>query len=620
MFRKLLSNLPFNPSLINEVSFYAKRIHQEQGIRRSGLVLIALSLLVQMFAVIAPPEASFARAGNDIVPGGVTNKTNAIKLCDENTYNFRNILHRFDIDCTNMRNTTFVSGLKSTDEGRSLLSLGRAPYNKEGERPITGILGEASPLYLRFLWSWDTGLYSTYPALKGTNTKGQPFWVLIDCGNVVIKDTPEAPPIVPVSAPKKPKVEITSKTTLPGTPKEGSKVQAGDVLGYRIYFRNAGDGDATNVFVEDSTPTDTSFVKGSQGSGAANRYDYTDSVYPGHGQEPHVYWAYNKMPAGATGYYVDFKVKVNSGIKDGAQICNRAYIRSNENAQTWSNKVCHTAYVPNTRVTVQDVCTNIPGTQTDVPTDMVRDSRGNCTTPPTTSDLCKNIEGVQTTVPTGMNRDSSGNCVFPPVTKPCVASTSPTDVASCLELHKTARNDTKGIDANNTTAAPGDVITYTLTTKNYSTQDLKDYVIQENLIDIMEYTDKITNADGGTLGNDRIMRWPATTIKAGQTVTHTLTIKIKNPIPNTPTPPSNPGSFDLMLTNVYGDAINIKLPGSVAAIVSHTNTTLPNTGPGQTMVLAALITFVAAYCFARSRLMAKELDLVREDYATSGGV
>src|SRR3954471_18307243 len=60
-----------------------------------------------------------------------------------------------------------------------------------------------------------------------------------------------------------------------------------------------------------------------------------------------------------------------------------------------------------------DVCPNIDGAQTTVPSGMVKDSAGNCVTPPT--DVCPNLEGVQTAVPTGMVKDASGNCVTPPV-------------------------------------------------------------------------------------------------------------------------------------------------------------------------------------------------------------
>ena len=37
-----------------------------------------------------------------------------------------------------------------------------------------------------------------------------------------------------------------------------------------------------------------------------------------------------------------------------------------------------------------------------------------CSAPaPTTTDVCPNIEGVQTAIPTGMSKDSAGNCVTP---------------------------------------------------------------------------------------------------------------------------------------------------------------------------------------------------------------
>ena len=575
MFRRLLSNLPFNPSLINQVSFYAKRVHQEEGVRRSGMVMMVLALLMQLFAVVTPPQQSFATPGNDVIPGGFSQKATAMEYCERNAYNFRHILNRFDIDCGNL-NASTTRTIRSTDYNRKLLSLGRVPYQKPGERPITGILGEASPLYMRYLWGWDSGLYSSYKALVGTNTKGQPFMVLYNCGNVVIVDTPEIappiPPATPAAAPKNPKPEIVNKTTLPGTPQANAEVKPGTVLGYRIFFRNTGDAAATNVFVEDSIPEHTTFVNGSQGSGKANRYDYTNSVYPGHGKEPHVYWAYNSFPAGATGYYVDFRVKIDSNVEDDTRICNRAYIRSNQTPQTSSNRICHV-------VAVTPVVVAQPTPEVQLP-------------PPTV--------------------------VATPV-KPCVASQDVNDTTSCLELHKTAHNNTKNIDANGTTAAAGDVITYTLTTKNTGSVAADNYVIQENMIDVMEYAVGITDLDGGTLGNDKIVRWPALTIQPGQTITKKLTIKVKPVIPQTPTPPSNPGSFDLMMTNVYGDAVNIRLPGSVATVVAHTNTTLPRTGPGTTVTIAVLVTFMAAYFFGRSRLMGKELDLVREEFAASGG-
>src|SRR5207245_208046 len=99
-----------------------------------------------------------------------------------------------------------------------------------------------------------------------------------------------------------------------------------------------------------------------------------------------------------------------------------------------------------------------------------------------------------------------------------------------------------------------------------------------------------------------------------------LTVRVKNPIPQTPRSVANPGSFDLIMTNVYGkDVINIKLPGSVAKTTEQVVTTLPNTGPGTSIGIGFGLAAVVSYFFARSRLMARELDIVRQEYNTGGG-
>jgi hypothetical protein len=70
------------------------------------------------------------------------------------------------------------------------------------------------------------------------------------------------------------------------------------------------------------------------------------------------------------------------------------------------------AYVSLSATCVADVCPNIEGVQTQVPSGMVKESSGNCGTPPT--DQCPNLAGVQVQVPAGMARDVAGNCFTPP--------------------------------------------------------------------------------------------------------------------------------------------------------------------------------------------------------------
>ncbi len=194
--------------------------------------------------------------------------------------------------------------------------------------------------------------------------------------------------------------------------------------------------------------------------------------------------------------------------------------------------------------------------------------------------------------------------------KPCDKSVSPSDTVACISVHKTASNVTTGAtDANNTTANPGDVITYTIYAANSGKSAVKNFVFQENLNDVLDYAD-ITDLHGGSLNTDGTAIWPAEDIGANQTASHQITVKVKNPIPQTPASSSDPAHFDLTMTNVYGNSINIKVPASPAkAVEVATTTQLPNTGPGTTLFVAAIIVFIAGYFYSRANLLARESQL-----------
>jgi hypothetical protein len=74
------------------------------------------------------------------------------------------------------------------------------------------------------------------------------------------------------------------------------------------------------------------------------------------------------------------------------------------------------------------------------------------------------------------------------------------------------------------------------------------------------------------------------------------------------------------MTNVYGNTINIKVPPTIIKTTETVTKELPNTGPGTTLAAAFGLTAVVGYFFARSRLMATELDIVRKEHSSGGGV
>jgi uncharacterized repeat protein (TIGR01451 family) len=577
MLNKLLANLPFNPSLMDQVAFYGKRVRAESSVRRIGLVFVVLALIVQMFAVISPARSSADSSPNDLINGGVT-QASAVAACQNNiisdgSVGYGTILNTYGISCADVAAGSVVS-LRSTDDSRQLFSMGHTPENLAGETPVT--ITPNNTLFWRYLWAWDTGAYSTYTAIQFKNNSGATFFILYNCGNLVSIGLPQPQ----TAAPLPPSLSLT-KTTLPGTPVAGSAVAPGTLLGYRMYFNNTG-GTAQNVIISDPLPANTTYVWA--GTGGANSYPTGPTQNP--------IWQWNTITP-ANGYYTDVEVRVNPGVANGTSICNVANISSAETGEVLNKPpVCVTVQVA-TPTTPAPTPTITPTPTTPTPTPSVPQC-------PYDNTLAA----------------SSPQC------KACVSSQTQTDIDSCLVYNKSAANLTQNVsNADGTTAQAGDVIQYTLSVNNTSKATAQNFVISEDLSDVLDYADP-QNLYGGAINNStNFVSWPAINIAAGQTATQTFTVKIKDPIPTTPQSTSDPGYFNHTLTNTYGNTVIIKLPTPVIQTVAQTTqTSLPNTGPGSSILIAGAVVVIGGYFVARSRLLAKETDIIRRDVAAAGNV
>lgn len=546
MFKKLLSNLPFNPSLIGQVSFYAQRMHKETVLRRSGLIILVLAMAVQMFAVITPPEPTLARSGNDIIEGGFTTRDQAVAHCQNGAIDFNRILDYYGLGCDNVANAETVT-IRSTDYNKKLDSMGRWPQgptitrtNKPTGEYNVDIAGQT--YYMRNLWAWDSGAYSSYKVLRMKNRHGQTIMILYSCGNIVTIDrySPPQPP----QAPKVPKPELRKENS------PTAMVSVGDHITYSLFYRNSGTGDMTHAHVKDVVPNNTELVSVDP-DGAKHNISSGRRILDFWHDVP------NEL-IGVSDYWhvVRYTVKVTSLPGGNNSICNTAKFNSDE-ADVDSNEVCNfvrkpSAPVQPTTVTPLPSVPSLPGTATN-------------------------------------------------------------------EVSKKARNVTQNItDANGTTAKAGDEIQYILTVKNIGTATAKGFIIKETMGDVLEYAD-LKSMDNGEINDKQIITWKPVDIPAGESVSRTVIVRAKDAIPTTPASSSNPGSFDLVMTNVYGDTVNIKLPATPAKAAEQTVQQLPNTGPGESMAAIVMLTIVASYFFARSRLVTQEVNIVRNDFAATGG-
>ncbi len=140
---------------------------------------------------------------------------------------------------------------------------------------------------------------------------------------------------------------------------------------------------------------------------------------------------------------------------------------------------------------------------------------------------------------------------------------------------KKAVNDTQHVDATTVVAKAGDHITYTLTTENSGTADQSNYGIEDGVRDILDYADVVSISDNGqavdqtsTNRDDQtLVRYPSVTIKAGETVTRSFSVVVKNPIPTTP---ANGHAFDFVMFNNYGNPVVVTIEHPAVPFITIT--------------------------------------------------
>lgn len=635
MFQKLLSNLPFNPSLIGKVGFYAHRLKKETFVRRLGVVFILAAIGVQLFAMVAPAKPSLAASSNDLKYGGFSSQSQIVGYCQSNG-EYQAILAHYGVSCDAIARGS-VQNVGSRDYGGNIVSMGRLPYGIAGERQVS--VPGVGNYYLRYLWGWDrAGTTSRYTAVVGSRADGSTFLILFDCGNLGLIGFPPSQPAPKViscsnlfmSVPMSSKVALNTTIKVNGQA-SGANVPPGELVDMNYDYvtdkgQVLGTAQARGIPFSGSTATDPVqrsftvtqpghyffrvFVKYDGGSkDAVASFACLKDVYvetPPPKPEKQLECT-NLIPS----FTNNQKIVAGTSVNVRGQASGRNlpageladmyydYVDANGKVQGTAQKALGVPFKDNTAIDT-------------TPRTFKLDKPGKYT-----FRLAVKYDG-STKAASG---NQTGNCIKVVEVVPPCENSKHNDDTECIILNKKARNDTQGIpDANNTVAHAGDLVTYTLSAKNTSKiVTIKKFAIEESIADILEYAD-VVDLHGGTKDERNIVRWPGEDIKPGQTLSKEITVRIKNPIPQTPRSSSNPGSYDMTLTNVYGDTVNIKLPPGVTKTTEQVTTSLPNTGPGETLAVGVTIAVVAGYFFARSRLMVKELELVRSDYAVSGGM
>ena len=655
MFNKLISNIAINPSHLNQLSFYAKRLKKEESIRRIGFVFIILSMFVQIGASMFPAERSLAASSNDVIYGGVSSKADLVSKCNNNAQ-VRGIYAKFGVTCAEINAST--TKLTTVNSSGNYWSMGRTPLSNHGingddwgERTFSA---GGTAVYHRPLKAWGSGVnYEAFSIKSGSKT----YWILKNCGNLTTIG-PEGPT---------PDLEVHKKLLSPASVKPGDEVK------FQLTYRNTvSESVAVDFRLRDLVDNNT--LEDIKMSGMNNTYDGD----PARDQKGLEY-----TPTLKESIVV---AKVKASVANGTRICNTANASADVVGVKTSNEVCFTVKVsaptPETPTTPIQPCpynaglkANDPNCKPPTPeqpcpynqtlkandpkcvqtasgfcvvsTSFIGDSNkdikvsteasieGNTKVESYSYDL--DVDGkIDATTQTSSLTDSKEFKNLPKGThriqvmvnfangtqklsKTCVAEI---DIAEDPKLVQSKQViDEKGNNLEGKKISSGDKLQFKLVTKNITSTNSGSYSGEDYFGDVLEYAEisdiKELEKQDITLGKDNYLRWTTSSIKGNSEDIKTISVKVKSIVPSTNRPVSTGTDQDCVISNKYGNQVSININCPIIKRIETTTTKLPDTGPGTTVGLAFVVTVLAGYFLARSRLLNKEARIVRNMYQQS---
>lgn len=573
MFRKIVSHLPFSPTLIHELGFYAKRLSKEEATRRMGLIVTTLALVVQSFVLFNPPESANASHPSDMVNGGVWDGNALLAAYDRNTNNFADLMDTIGITRAELYKATTNQQRLSSNSGNYSWGLtpqfggarGEGSYTIKSQRT-----GSTRTFYYRPHHLWGS---FTYPAFVGHSTKFGWFAIMKNCGNLIAPRVP-APPTCPpgqvgnypnCSVPPK-KCTIPGKTNLLENDPDCKPDPKCTIPG------------KTTLKADDPNckPDPVATCSALRVTRHNDTYQFTGTATAEHG-------------ATITRYV--FKVYRDGKLVDTV----RADTHGKSATATYTQK-----QQGNYKV-IMSVVTSV-GEKT----------AGDCEKTFTIAPPEKCPVNPQLLKEDPRCQPCPGDPTVWVEDKKCSAS---------FVMLKSANNMTQRVDAIKATAKAHDRITYRLRVTNKGLVPAS-YTFKESLTDVLDYA-TVFDAGGGELKDDpngsskhgKLLVWPEITLKPGESQERSFTVQMKSQLSSMATGTSHPGSFDCRMDNTFGNTVSIGVDcPTEKKVVETIAKELPRTGASENMIIAGTALAIITYFYARSRQLKKEVRLVRHNF------
>jgi hypothetical protein len=576
MFKKLLANLAFNPSLIGQVNFYYGRLRQETALRRIGFVMLALAVVVQLIAAMFPAQKSLAASpNNDVIKGGVSSLPDLKSKCEapDNNKNpnpgVRGLYKRFGLDCSDMvnrgvDNVSFNYQAKGQDGVRTV---GRSNFSFTDDNRIGPYGASQTHFYSRNAAEWQGSEDAYYFGVK-RDEQGRSYkvWIIKHCGNIAYELVESPPTLTPVSQPAIVPPEATC-----------TRLTASKTSGKKSF---------TVLLTAEYTQNQSGVVTGATFNfGDGNSIDHR-------------------------GFTVEHTYTTNNGLQPKVYI---AQATINSSAGNKTSAAC------------QVVVSVLPDTCSTNPAVLADDKNcGACKYNPNftpTDSRCTPSQAVCPNDPNLKPDDAKCKCTDNP------NITAADKKCGTIGKLKTVRNITRNQTPEQTigsTVKAGDVIEYKLISTNTNLVAAKTgYNIEDYIGDVLDYAnldDAFLKAQGGTFSADKkTVIWTNQTIPPGGDLAKAFRVTLKNPVPTTNQPSITAPDFDCKIQNSYGNETGLNVNCPIIKSIDKGSTNLPNTGPGTSVTIGVVIVTISGYFFSRSRIMARELAIIRSEYVSAGG-
>ncbi len=608
MFRKLVSNLSFSPALVGQLGFYARRLRKEEVTRKAGLIITVLALAFQSLAVFSPPDAANASSPADFIPGGVSGKQDFINHYNNNTGRIKGLLSSLGITQSEVA-SMHVDKIRAKEVGgkynfsrTSLYSYG------QGQRSYSF---NGNTVFYRPLALTQTN--PPHKVLVGHSAVFGWFAIKMDCGNLITNHPPQA---------ANPEAACTnlSVTPLPSrtqfrfnakaSAKDGAKIKK-----YEYTVRNAANKVVSTV-PHASTEKQDSIVYNQTKPG---KYTVRLTVYTSEGKKTNSNCVGKfsvPEPTKPAAACTNLQARVigrntvtlvgQASVANGATVSRYTFVVKNKAGQIIktipvnSNKLS-----VNTESFVLDPAGEYTASLT------VQSSVGPVTDP---TDCVAPISIKPAAV-------CPINPQLPPNSPDCQPCPDNPDIwikdENCsaeVISRKTAINTTRGnVEAAKTIARAGDRITYTVEVENVGYAPTT-VTMKEELRDVLQYAELVDTGNGVFNSTSNELVWKDVKVESKSKQSRTFVVRVRNPVPTTNTGTSDASSYDCVMTNTFGNSIDVKVQCPVEkVIVEQTVAELPKTGPGENLLFAGVLLAIVTYFYARSRQLGKEVRLVRRN-------